>query len=48
VGFNLMLGREVFEVFTHVAPSFGVDLLPSMGLGRPFFPIALGARFWIR
>jgi hypothetical protein len=48
VGFNLLLVRNVFEVFTHVAPSFGVDFLPSLGLGRPFFPIALGARVWIR
>jgi len=48
VGLSLMLGKDVFEIFTHVAPSFGANFLPSLGLGRPFFPIALGARFWFR
>jgi hypothetical protein len=47
VGFNLMLGRNI-EIFTHVAPSFGVDFIPSLGFARPFFPMALGARLWIR
>ena len=48
VGFNLLLGRDVLEIFTHVAPSFGVNFLPSLGFSRPFFPIALGARIWFR
>jgi len=48
VGFNLLLGKDVFEIFTHVAPSFGVDFLPSLGFSSPFFPIALGARIWFR
>jgi hypothetical protein len=48
VGFSLLLGSEVFEIFTHVAPSCGVDLLPSFSLARPFYPIALGARIWFR
>jgi len=48
VGFNLLLGKDVFEIFTHVAPSFGVNLLPSLGLSKPFYPIALGARIWFR
>jgi hypothetical protein len=48
VGFSLLLGKEVFEIFTHIAPSFGVDFLPSLGLGEPFYPIALGARIWFR
>ena len=48
VGFNLLLGPRTFEIFTHVAPSFGVDLFPSLALSNPFFPIALGARLWIR
>ena len=47
IGFNIMLGK-VFEIYTHVAPSFGVDFIPKLGLSRPFFPIALGARFWFR
>ena len=49
VGFNLLLGQKnAFEIFTHVAPSFGVTMLPKMGLSTPFFPIALGARLWFR
>ena len=48
VGFNIMLGQRVFEIFTHVAPSFGVRFLPSLGLSNPFFPIAVGVRLWFR
>jgi len=48
IGFNLMLGRNAFEIYTHVAPSFGVDFLPSLGLSKPFYPVALGARIWFR
>ena len=48
VGFSLLLGQKTFEIYTHVAPSFGVTMLPSLGLSKPFFPIALGARFWFR
>ena len=48
VGFNLLLGKNIFELFVHVAPSFGVRFLPSFGLRDPFFPIALGARLWFR
>lgn len=46
VGFNLMLVRA-FEIFAHIAPSFGVNFLPSLEFYNPFFPIAVGARFWI-
>ena len=48
VGLSLSLGGDVLEIFTHVAPSFGVSFLPELGLSRPFFPIALGARVWFR
>ena len=48
VGFNLLLGSKAFEIFTHVAPSFGVHFLPSLGFSDPFFPVAVGARLWIR
>jgi len=46
VGFSLFLGKEVFEIFTHIAPSFGVDFLPSFSLTKPFYPMAVGARIW--
>ena len=45
VGFNVTLGR-VLEIFTHVAPSFGLRFIPKLGFSKPFFPIALGARLW--
>jgi len=48
IGVNLLLGKDVFEIYTHVAPSFGISLLPRLYFSRPFFPIALGARFWFR
>ncbi|MCL2473009.1 MAG: hypothetical protein FWF26_04955 [Treponema sp.] len=47
-GFNLLLGKRAFEIFTHVAPSFGVRVLPSLGLSNPFFPVALGVQLWFR
>jgi hypothetical protein len=48
IGFNVLMGRNAFEIFFHVAPSFGVDFLPALGLSKPFFPLALGARIWFR
>jgi hypothetical protein len=48
IGFNLFLGKNVIELYTHIAPSFGLRFLPSLGLSNPFFPIALGARIWFR
>ena len=48
VGLNMLLGKNVFEIFVHVAPSFGISFMPSMGLSDPFFPVALGARIWFR
>ena len=48
VGFNLLLGRDIFEIYTHIAPSFGVRFLPSLGFENFFFPIAVGARIWFR
>jgi len=48
VGLNLLIGRDVLEFFAHVAPSFGVTMIPQLGLSTPFFPIALGARLWFR
>jgi len=48
VGFSLLLFRDIFEIYTHIAPSFGVVFVPSLGFTKPFFPIAVGARIWIR
>jgi len=46
VGFSLMLGQSALEIYIHVAPSFGVIFLPTLDFSKPFFPVALGARFW--
>jgi len=48
IGFSLFLAQKVFEIYTHVAPSWGVDFLPSLGFSKPFFPIALGLKIWFR
>ena len=49
IGLNILLGnKSAFEIFTHIAPSFGMHFIPSFGLSNPFFPIAVGARFWFR
>jgi len=49
IGFSILLGQRTFEIYTHAAPSWGVNFLPSMELSkRPFYPLALGARFWFR
>ena len=48
IGMNVLLAKNVIEVFFHVAPSFGVDFVPSLELTDPFFPLAVGARIWFR
>lgn len=50
-GLRVPLGLSFFidekiEIFTHVAPSFGVDFQPEFTFSDPFFPVALGLRFW--
>ena len=46
VGLNVLLIRNVFEIFAHVAPSVGVSFIPSLEFTKPFFPVAVGARVW--
>jgi len=49
VGLNILMARKVFEIYGHVAPSFGVHFLPSLKLSsQPFFPTAIGIRLWFR
>jgi len=48
IGLSLFLAHNVFEIYTHVAPSFGVDFIPNLAFSKPFYPIALGARIWFR
>ena len=50
IGFNFVVDSPSagkVEVFSHIAPSFGIHFLPSMKLSDPFFPAALGVRFWL-
>ena len=48
VGVNLFFGNNL-EIFTHVAPSFGINFLePFEKPEKPFFPVAVGARVWFR
>jgi len=46
VGFSLFTMNNFLEIFAHIAPSFGVEFIPSMKLSRPFYPVALGIRLW--
>ncbi|GHV71843.1 hypothetical protein AGMMS49928_25650 [Spirochaetia bacterium] len=48
VGFALWLGDRAFEIYTHIAPSFNIGVVPAPNLKNIFFPVALGARLWIR
>jgi len=48
IGFNLLLANNIFEIFTHMAPSFGLRFLPNLDVASPFFPLAIGARVWLR
>ena len=47
-GFNLLLMRDFLEIYIHVAPSFGLSFIPNLEVSRPFFPMALGVKVWIR
>ena len=46
VGISVFTLNNFLEIFAHIAPSFGVEFVPSMKFSRPFYPIALGVRLW--
>jgi len=48
IGFNFLFAGHRFEIFTHVAPSLGINLSPKFEFSNPFFPVALGARLWVK
>lgn len=48
VGINMFVAKGVFEPFIQIAPSFGVDLVPSVGASNLFFPISAGFRIWFK
>lgn len=45
IGLNMFIAKKI-EPFLQIAPSFGVDLLPSIAASKIFFPISAGCRFW--
>jgi len=48
VGLSLSLLGDFLEVYTHIAPSIGVQFSPSFDFADQwFFPVALGARVWL-
>ncbi|MCL2411530.1 MAG: DUF3996 domain-containing protein [Treponema sp.] len=47
VGLSWQVRRNL-EIFAHIAPSFGVEFLPSLDFSKLFYPSAIGARFWLR
>lgn len=48
VGLNMFIGNGFFEPFVQIAPSFGVRVVPSLGMENLFFPISLGFRCWFK
>jgi hypothetical protein len=48
IGLSLWLGGRTLEFYTHVAPSFGLRIVPELGIADPFFPLALGVRLYFR
>jgi len=47
VGVNFLFA-QYFEAFVHVAPSWGFTFTEGVKPGAPFFPVALGGRFWLK
>ena len=48
IGLNMYLADGFFEPFVQVAPSFGLEFVPSLGTTTPFFPISAGFRIWFK
>jgi len=48
VGLNMFIADGFFEPFVQVAPSFGLEFVPSLGTTKPFFPISAGFRMWFK
>lgn len=48
VGLNMFIAKGVFEPFIQIAPSFGVQFVPSLGATDLFWPISAGFRIWFK
>lgn len=47
VGINAFFFENFLEPYIQVAPSIGINILPSFNFPSFFVPINLGVRFWI-
>ena len=48
VGLNMYAFKGQFEPFLMIAPSFGLQFVPTLDNTDLFFPISLGFRFWFK
>jgi hypothetical protein len=48
VGLNMAIAKGVFEPYIQIAPSFGGQLIPSLGAGDLFLPLSAGFRIWFK
>lgn len=48
LGLNMFLIDGFMEPFLQVAPSFGLQFVPSLGVDNLFFPISAGFRLWFK
>jgi hypothetical protein len=48
VGLNAFIAENVIEPYIQFAPSFGVNFVPSLGAGTPFWPLSAGIRIWFK
>jgi hypothetical protein len=42
----MFMADGFFELFVQIAPSFGIQVVPSLATEDAFFPIAGGFRMW--
>lgn len=47
-GLNMFIADKVFEPYIQIAPSFPVNVVPSLSMGKVYFPISAGFRIWFR
>ena len=47
IGLSFFFGQN-FEAFLHVAPSWNIQLVPSVDFQNLCYPIAIGARIWFK
>ncbi len=48
LGLNMFVLDGFLEPFVQIAPSMGLQFIPSLGIDRLFFPISAGFRLWFK